>query len=281
MIKELWILEKMGGRCIFTKSYSDLETDPDLLSSFLSALYTFSEEVSGESGKGIESIEMGGFKWVYIEVKNLLFICAATKSDATDMIKAKINTIKNKFIEMHPDVDQDDFHDKFDGNVSQFEDFEAPLIELTEDWKKVDKVTSAAELMDIIEVFQQLFHFLSKTAHSIKGRENFLDKKMLLLKEVLPQSLSDATYGEFGWDLLGINVFKHDIDEKEFREGLYKILRFYCEVLLEVFGKEIYLKIASNLIFPYIKKDWERIKKLRLDEIIINLFLVEGVIDKK
>ncbi|NHI91697.1 MAG: hypothetical protein EAX96_04275 [Candidatus Lokiarchaeota archaeon] len=223
---------------------------------------------------------MGGLKWVYTELKNLLFISAADKKDATEIIRAQINTIKNKFIEEYPIVDDDNFCKDFDGNVSQFDDFEASLIELTEDWKKVDKVTSAAELMDMIEVFQQLFHLLSKTAPSIRGREKFLDQKMILLKEVLPPSMQNARYSEYGWDLLGINVFEQDIKEAELRDGFYKILRFYCEILQEVFGKELFLNIVSNIIFPYIRKDWDRIIKLKLDKIVINLFLVEAGIKK-
>ena len=281
ILKEIWILEKLGGRCIFTKSYSALDTDPDLLSSFLSALYSLSEEVSGESNEGIESIEMGGQKWVYTEINNLLFICASDKKDSTQVIRAQINTIKNKFVEQFPFVDKDTFCQEFDGNVSQFDDFEGFLIELTEDWKKVDKVTSAAELMDMIEVFQQFFHLLSKTAPSIKGREKYLDEKMLYLKEVLPPSLAKARYSEFGWDLLGINVFEQDIKEDELRDGLYKILRFYCELLQEVFGKELFLNVVSNIIFPYIRKDWDRIKKLHLDKVVIGLFLIEAGIKKK
>ena len=252
-----------------------------MLSSFLSALYSLSEEVSGESKEGIESVEMGGLKWVYTEVKNLLFISAADKTDSTEVIRAQINTIKNKFIEQYSFVDLDGFCDEFDGNVSQFDDFEGYLIELTEDWKKVDKVTNAAELMDMIEVFQQFFHLLSKTAPSIKGREQLLDKKMQLLKEVLPPSMENARYGEYGWDLLGINVFEQDIKETELRDGLYRILRFYCELLQDVFGKELFLNIVSNIIFPYIRKDWDRITKLKLDKIVIGLFLVEAGIKKE
>ena len=279
-IQELWILEKQGGRCIFNKSYSTLTTDADLLSSFLSALYSISEELSSDNsegpGGGIESIEMGGLKWVYIEVKNLLIICAAQKSDETEIIRAKVNTIKNKFVEMYPQTDEDGFCDSFDGNVSRFDDFEGPLIELTEDWKKVAKVTSAAELMDLIEVYQQVFHLLAKTTHSIsKGKDEFLDKKMVKLKEVLPPSLSNIKYTNFGWDLLGINVFQQDVSESEIREGLFNILRFYCDLLIEVFKGDLFLKIISKLIFPYLKKDWDRIQKIKLDKEFIHLFLYE------
>ena len=279
-IQELWILEKLGGRCIFNKSYSQLTTDADLLSSFLSALYSISEELSEDSegtGGGIESIEMGGLKWVYSEAKHLLIICASLKSDETEVIRAKINTIKNKFVEMFPLTDSDGFCDSFDGNVSRFDDFESPLVELTEDWKKVVKVTTAAELMDIIEVYQQVFHLLAKTTPSIsKGKEEFLDKKMLKLRDMLPPSLSNIKYSNFGWDLLSINVFNQDVKESEMREGLFSILRFYCDLLIEVFKGDLFLKIISKLIFPYLKKDWDRIQKIKLDKEFIHLFLYES-----
>ncbi len=278
-INEIWVLEKLGGRCIFNKSYSSLTTDADLLSSFLSALYSISEELSEDSGGskgGIESIEMGGLKWVYTEVPNLLIICASTKNDETEIIRAKVNTIRAKFIEMFPETASENFCDTFDGNVSRFDEFEGPLIELTEDWKKVDKVTSAAVLMDIIEVYQQIFHLLAKTTTSIsKGKEEFLDQRMVKLKEMLPPSLENIDYTEFGWDLLSINVFNQDIKESEIRQGLFSILRFYCDLLIDVFKGDLFLKIISRLIFPYLKKDWDRIQKIKLDKEFIHLFLYE------
>ena len=130
--------------------------------------------------------------------------------------------------------------------------------------------------MDVLEVYQQIFHLLSKTTRSISiGREKFLDQKMLMLKEVLPSSLKNARYSEFGWDLLSINVFDNDVKEEELRDGLQKILRYYCELLQEVFGKELFLKILSSLVFPYLKRDWDRIHKLKMDKLLIHLFLIE------
>ena len=77
---------------MFNRSYGTTTTDPDLLTSFLSALYRFSEEVSSRH-KGIESIEMGGLKWAYNDKDNLLFIAAADKEDDTSDIRAQVNII--------------------------------------------------------------------------------------------------------------------------------------------------------------------------------------------
>lgn len=257
---------------MFNKSYGSTTTDPDLLTSFLSALYRFSEEVSTRH-IGIESIEMGGLKWVYNDKDNFLFIAAAEKSDNSSEIRSQVNIIRINFLNDYPDCKDEDFSDKWDGNISQYDNFVSVIDDLTEDWKKLEKVTNAAEMMDILEVYQQIFNLLVKVIPSIKKGKEILDEKMILLKEVLPKSFQDITYSESGWDLLTINVFHQDIKENELREGLKAMLRFYLDILKDFFKEKIY-EIIRTLVFPYIRSDWSRISKLKLDNEFINLFLI-------
>ena len=256
---------------MFNRSYGNTSTDPDLLTSFLSALYRFSEEVSSKH-KGIESIEMGGLKWTYNDKDSLLFIAAADKEDETSEIRAQVNIIRINFKKEFPVCFEEDFNDKWDGNISRYDIFAKTMDELVDHWKELEKVTNAAEMMDILEVFQQVFNRLSKIIPSIKkGREKF-DEKMMNLKEVLPKSFEDITYTQSGWDLLTINVFHQDINENELRFGLKAMLRFYLDLLEDIFKDEM-PNIIRRLIFPYMRQDWSRISNLRLGEIFVDLFL--------
>ncbi|MHA1382522.1 MAG: hypothetical protein ACTSR3_02070 [Candidatus Helarchaeota archaeon] len=273
IIQDFWIVEKKSGRCMFNRSYGNTTTDPDLLTSFLSALYRFSEEVSTRH-KGIESIEMGGLKWAYIDKDNLLFIAAADKDDKTSDMRSQVNIIRINFIKEFPECNDEKFNEKWDGNISRYDPFAETIDELINSWKELEKVTNAAEMMDILEVFQQIFTRLSKIIPTIKkdGRKK-LDEKMLHLKEVLPKSFEDITYSEAGWDLLTINVFHQDINEYELRIGLRAMLRYYLDILEDIF-KDKMPQIIRSLIFPYLRSDWNRISKLKLGDIFVDLFLI-------
>ncbi|MHA1378863.1 MAG: hypothetical protein ACTSRG_10820 [Candidatus Helarchaeota archaeon] len=273
MLQDFWIVEKKSGRCLFNKSYGDTTTDPDLLTSFLSALYRFSEEVSTRH-KGIESIEMGGLKWAYNDKDNLLFIVTAEKDDNTSDMRSQVNIMRINFLEQFPECAEENFSETFDGNITRFDKFATIVDELIHSWRELEKVTNAAEMMDILEVYQQVFDRLSKIIPTIKnkGRKKINDK-MLHLKEVLPKSFENISYSETGWDFLTINVFHQDINEEELRIGLRAMLRYYFDILLDIF-KEKMPEIIRSLLFPYLRSDWNRISKLKLDEIFIDLFLI-------
>ncbi|NVM02405.1 MAG: hypothetical protein HWN67_08710 [Candidatus Helarchaeota archaeon] len=271
ILQEFWIVEKKSGRCMFNRSYGDVATDPDLLTSFLSALYRFSEEVSTKQ-QGIESVEMGGLKWVYIDKDNLLYIAAAEKIDKTSNIRSQVNVVRINFTKKYPESKEDDFSEKWDGNITKFEVFTEKIDELTDHWKKLEKVTDAAELMDILEVFQHIFNRLSKIIHTIKKGREQLDEKMRHLKEVLPESFQKISYSDSGWDLLTMNVFQRDINDQELIKGLSTMLKYYMDLLQEIF-KEKMPQIVRSLIFPYLRSDWGRISNLKLDKLLIDLFL--------
>ena len=216
---------------------------------------------------------MGGLKWAYIDIDNFLFIAAADKDDDTSDIRAQVNIIRINFIKKYPECSDKDFNDKWNGNISQYDSFADIMDELVTHWRELEKVTDAAKMMDILEVFQQIFNRLSKILPSIKkGRKNF-DEKMLHLKQGLPKSFENVSYSQSGWDLLTINVFHQDIDENELIYGLKAMLRFYVDLLNDIFKDEM-PNIVRRLVFPYLRQDWSRISKLKLDEILVDLFLM-------
>ncbi|MHC1590976.1 MAG: hypothetical protein ACXQS8_02750 [Candidatus Helarchaeales archaeon] len=282
MIQEVWILDLKSGRNIFHRCYGEEISDPDLLTSFLTAFYRFAEELSERPDfvdkiieiNAIESIEMGGLKWIYNKDVNLLYIAAAEMDDSTHEIRAQLEVIRKSFNDAYDFVLDPTFPDTWNGNTSQFEKFAEKIDELHEDWKKALRITKAAELMDLIEVYQQILHLLSKVSHAIKkGKEEILDQKMRMLKELLPKSFKDVKYTERGWDLLGLNVLQQELDETELRGGLSQIFRFYVDLMKDIF-KDDMKEIISKLIFPYMRKDWDRIRKLNLDKELIENFLI-------
>jgi len=62
----VWILDSESGITLLYKPYMDLALDEDLISGLLAALNQFT---TYEFQQGIESIEMGGLRWSYLEDK--------------------------------------------------------------------------------------------------------------------------------------------------------------------------------------------------------------------
>ena len=92
----IWIVESDSGIKLLYKSFLKTDADEDIVSGFLTAFNQFSMM---EFKQSIDSIEMGGLRWSYIvEPKyNLLFVAASTKEMKTEILKTRLDVIKNAF----------------------------------------------------------------------------------------------------------------------------------------------------------------------------------------
>ncbi|MHA1267046.1 MAG: hypothetical protein ACTSRS_17540 [Candidatus Helarchaeota archaeon] len=271
MFRDIWIIEKVGGRCLFNRSYGALKLDPDLLSSFLTGLNSFSEAELGDTG--IESIEMGNLKWVYINWEGrLLIVGAADKSDNTLTLLHQLEIISKTFIEQFG-IHENYFQD-WSGNVTQFDQFTPKLDELINSWKAVSKVTDIAKFMNLLEVYQQILHAFAKVLPAIKpeGRKK-LTEKMNALKTKLPPIFHNISYGKIGWDILSIDVTAPECSEEVLRDGLQYILRTYVSEMKAIFKEDLFFEIAKKLVYPKLLADWLRIRELEIDHFLLKIFL--------
>ncbi|MFQ5621727.1 MAG: hypothetical protein ACE5FT_07900, partial [Candidatus Nanoarchaeia archaeon] len=73
MIQGLWIIDR-GGICLFHESFGEeVKLDPIMLSSFMSAIFTFSKEIGQKS---LELTETEEYRFVYTMHPPLLFVLA-------------------------------------------------------------------------------------------------------------------------------------------------------------------------------------------------------------
>ncbi|MFX1294192.1 MAG: hypothetical protein ACFFD2_04960 [Promethearchaeota archaeon] len=271
MIRDIWIVEKKAGRCLFNKSYGDLDIDPDLLSSFLAGLNTFSESELRDTG--IESIEMGHMKWVYINWENrLLLVAAGEKNSDSLVLHHQLDIICKDFLNFFS-IDRD-FFENFDGNVSIFPLFEPILDELINDWKKESKVVKIAKMMNLIGVYQQILHTFAKVLHTIKpeGKDE-LSLKMNKIKNKLPSLFQNISYGNKGWNLLPVDVTTQECNENLLHDGLKYILKSFIFEMKAIFKEKLFFEIAKKLIYPKLLSDWVRIRELKIDGFLLKLFL--------
>ncbi len=270
-IRDIWVVEKAGGRCLFHKSYGAIKLDSDLLSSFLTGLNAFSEAELGDSG--IESIEMGGQKWVYINWRNkMLLVAAADKDYPTIALNHQLEVVRKSFMDKF-NID-DAFFQSWNGNVALFSTFEPSLDELINDFRRVSKVTNIAKMMNLLEVYQQILHAFAKVLPAIKdeGKEE-LRTKMLDVKDDLPSFFKNISYGKTGWDVLTVDVTSSDCEEILLFDGLQYILDSFVLEMKAIFKEELFFEICKKLVYPKLLADWTRIRELNIDKFLLKLFL--------
>ncbi|MHA1693986.1 MAG: hypothetical protein ACTSXT_01905 [Candidatus Helarchaeota archaeon] len=253
MLHSFHVIEKISGRSIFSKLFKELLIDPALLSGFLSAMNSFA--MSELADKGIENIDMKNIRWVYIDDKDLLFIIGADKEDEAEMLKNQLKVLKDSFIEFF--YLKDGFSNiNWDGNTTIFQDFEPVLEENVKSWEEAKKVKNAAALMDLLDIYQNLF------------------AKLALFPEAKPLDLENIDIMEMAFDEQNASWNVHKLaklDEQDLRAKLKDVISKFV-IILQKTAKDYNTKIKT-FVFPYIREDWQRIKDAKMDEDIINLFL--------
>jgi len=172
----IWILDSDSGVTLLYKSYMDLPINEDLVSGLLTALNQFTIM---EFKQGLESIDMGGLRWVYIMHKesNLLFIAAGPKDVNAEMLRARLNVIKQSFTQEYFAEDEQ-LKEKWDGNVEKYDPFKKVIDQFYTDWLAAENVSNIAEFVDILGIFQQLFFDILGTLNKIpeQSREFLYDR---------------------------------------------------------------------------------------------------------
>ncbi|MFX0069630.1 MAG: hypothetical protein ACFFAO_00855, partial [Candidatus Hermodarchaeota archaeon] len=155
------------------KPYMDLIVNEDLVSGLLTALNQFTIM---EFKQGMESIDMGGLRWVYLLDKdsNLLFIAAGEKDVNAEILRARLNVIKQSFIQEYLG-EEGKWREKWDGNVERFEPFKERIDQYYKDWIAAESISNIAEFYDILGIFQQLFFDVLSVLNNVsEGTKDYI-----------------------------------------------------------------------------------------------------------
>lgn len=174
----IWILEGNSGVTLLFKSFSGFELNEYLVSGFITALNQFT---IAEFKRPIESIDMGGYKWIYIldEEVNLLFVVADKKESNSELLRARLTVIKSTFINKYV-TEEKIWGDKFDGNVEPYEDFKQTIEDFYNQWEQAEDLSTLAEFFDFIGVFQQLLNLIN----NIIEKHLFYDVKLSVWEKI-------------------------------------------------------------------------------------------------
>ena len=278
----IWILESDSGIKLLYKSFLKTDADEDIVSGFLTAFNHFSVM---EFKQSIDSIEMGGLRWIYIsEPKyNLLFVAAGTKEMKTEILKSRLEVIKNAFIKEFDKVWEKKGHN-WDGDIKIFD----PFLKLIEDyyyqWKEVESITQTADFFDILGIFQNIFIMLRNIIENkmySKSKNEILNLVDLIYTEFketedfkCEPELESITFSKDGFfNIIDINLIK--CDKELVINNLKLLLTNVVNSLKEVKGNNSCLKyFREEKVYSYIFNNMTLLKDLNLDMYLLELFLL-------
>lgn len=278
----IWILESDSGIKLLYKSFLKTDADEDIVSGFLTAFNHFSVM---EFKQSIDSIEMGGLIWIYIsEPKyNLLFVAAGTKEMKTEILKSRLEVIKNAFIKEFDKVWEKKGHN-WDGDIKIFD----PFLKLIEDyyyqWKEVESITQTADFFDILGIFQNIFIMLrniienkmySKSKNEILNLVDFIYTEFKETEDFKCEpELESITFTKDGFfNIIDINLIK--CDKELVINNLKHLLTNVVNSLKEVKGNNSCLKyFREEKVYSYIFNNMTLLKDLNLDMYLLELFLL-------
>jgi len=154
LIYNVYILTR-NGLCVLHRKYGGLEYDEALITGFLSAISSFSRDISGEE---FDMIVLGDKQFVAIPSENLIFVAY---SDNGDKIRDVLLKIKEEFIERYGQLDD------WVGDESVASDFIPVLDEIVGN-------SGETGLLDFSEV-RKFFDNVKKKISSIQTMEIDLD----------------------------------------------------------------------------------------------------------
>jgi hypothetical protein len=274
----IWILEAASGITLLYQSYRELMVNEDLVSGLLTALNRFTVF---EFNEGIESIEMGGLRWVYLddEESGLLFIAADSKEASADILKARLNIIMKEFLNQYQDTG---IYQKgeWNGNTDLFKDFKQTIDEYYSQWKKAEDITTLGEFFDILGVFQQILNIVINTIGQLKNEELLLRKLDHMFQDFRtnpefksdPELRSISFSKQAGFNIIDINP--RDCDMMVVERQLIRLIKKVIKIIKnELTQKDFIYAFLEEGLYSYILNHLDLLKKLNLDTFLLKLFL--------
>lgn len=276
-------MESDSGITLVYKPFMDFPVNEDLVSGLLTALNQFTIV---EFKQGIESIEMGGLRWVYILDKetNLLFIGADSKEVSTDTLRSRLDVIRHTFIQQYA-KEKNRWGSKWAGNVEIYKPFEKIIEEYYTQWKQAERITTVAEFFDMLGIFQQILNLVINVieGHLSKKKKNRIYKKIddmfqnysqLEIVKKNPELSSITFQRKTGINIINIDPMNCDmvIVEKQ----IINLINRLVEILKdeEGFFTSIKFFIEEN-IFDYLISNFSLLNDLNLFIFLIKLFLIK------
>jgi len=294
-LNHIWIIDRFSSVTVFYINYTPIEIDPDLISGLLSALHSFSE-IGMKQASGIESINMSGLTWVYVDDRefNLLFVGCAEKGVDSQLIRYQLEVIKTAFVKEF-DLNPETWKDLWGGDIAKFRSFKTTTDILVNQWSEAEKVKSSAEKIDFLGIFQQilnLFTNIVKNNFGEKIRKKIFDKintSFLSIRDSGKisdyESIKFIEYdGNEAWNLVKIELTEIPMPILEdflleltsnFKDTISNFIYLYKRIIPSgTIGVQSTLATDGVIseIFPFLMRNWNLLKRLEIEKKLLLLF---------
>ena len=176
-LKDFYVIRE-SGECVFHKSYikdfDRLDADQTIVSSFLSAINTFSTNVD----LGAKMLETHRSKFVYHKNGQWLFVARTEKSVNSDLISNKLDKISTQVNNWLPS--------QWDGNVGVFQGVTTLIKEQFINSNNVYYEITGKSIEDLSDVQEKVYSFLR-----FKGRSTITTIAKLM--RIPEQDAEDVT----------------------------------------------------------------------------------------
>jgi hypothetical protein len=278
----IWILEADSGRTMFFKSIRAFPMDEILVSGFLTALNQF---IMAEFRRPVESIEMGGLRWIYIPdvENNLMFVASDDKSINAETLKMRLRLIKQSFIEEFVN-NQNIFKTRWTGDTLLFEDFRRVFDEYYYQWEAAENTISLAECFDILGMCQQILNIIrkvleTKVANEVRDRvynrvttlfNDFSSQEHIMNHQEL-KKLSFSRNS--GFNVISLNPANCDV--MVIKVQIIWLMKEVVNIIKDEIGYGLtFGYLGEEKIFNYIFSNIEILRRHNLDILILELFLL-------
>lgn len=278
----IWILDGSKGIELLKKNFLDLPVKDDLVSGLLTALNQFTMV---EFEEPIDSINMGGYIWVYLLEPefDLLFVAADTKATEPETLRSRLTFVKDLFIRTYV-KDKEHWKNTWIGDVEIFKPFEIELEKYYNNWQAAENIDLFADFFDVIGIIQQILSFLTnvvKNQIDFKRRERLEEKiesffenfrNRMDVKKV--KEFEKITYSpDSGFNIITINPTNCDI--AVVKKQLKNLLSNVVHIIKKELGHDLSLNYFSEeKIFNFIFKNIGLLKRVNLEDFLLQLFLI-------
>ncbi|MGQ4834010.1 MAG: hypothetical protein ACP6IS_08930 [Candidatus Asgardarchaeia archaeon] len=167
MIFGFAIIDADTGFPLVSRFYKDLGIEQERIAAFLSALWILLEWASppvGERGN-VRSEIIAGQRWAFLKEGRLLFVGVTDVKYNPLWIEEQLKYLRDEFFKQFPElIDQkslDKILSEARGDTSRWATFQQTIDESVKHWLESNKKAYAAQVLDIIEVYQQFINTYS------------------------------------------------------------------------------------------------------------------------
>ncbi len=157
----IWILDSSKGITILNNNFNqNMTINSEMASGLLSALNQF---ILVEFNSPIESIDMGGYRWIYMSEPdyNLLFVAADSKEMSAEALRGRLGIIKQGFLKRYAS-NAEAWKKNWYGDINLFQPFNNLIEDYYSQWIQTDVIATSAEFFDILGIFQQILNLIKK-----------------------------------------------------------------------------------------------------------------------